>query len=59
MLKRYTVRCAADDAEGSVFACSREHARESATDLGLILVRCEGSDGVDEMTVCDAAGCDE
>ena len=46
-----------DGNDGSVFACSLVCAISAAWEQDAALGECQGSDGVDEMTVCDA-GCD-
>ena len=58
-LKRWAIRDAEDEeAQGSLFACSRDCAEVAAEVNGAVLVSCEGRDGVDEMTVCDG-GCQD
>jgi len=57
-LRRYTVREPETDFEGSIYACGTACAREAAGAVALVLVSCEGNDGVDEMTTCDGGLCE-
>jgi hypothetical protein len=41
-----------DGFDGSIFACSKQHAKEHAEDLSMTLGECQGTEGVDEMTTC-------
>jgi len=56
MLRRWVVLDEQGDA-GSVFACSLDCAQVAAEVNSAELGECQGSDGVDEMTVCDG-GCE-
>lgn len=57
-LLRFAISTPEDQGEacGSVFACSRDHAKEAAAAWGASVVSCEGREGVDSSTTCDGCG---